>query len=43
MTAVEHGPLLMQDEHLLEKLAHFDRKPIPARVVHAKGAQRAAF
>ena len=28
----------MQDIHLLEKLAHFDREPIPERVVHAKGA-----
>ncbi len=28
----------MQDVHLLEKLAHFDREPIPERVVHAKGA-----
>jgi catalase len=28
----------MQDIHLLEKLAHFDRERIPERVVHAKGA-----
>ena len=28
----------MQDVHLLEKLAHFDRERIPERVVHAKGA-----
>ena len=38
MTAGEGGPVLMQDAHLLEKLAHFDRERIPERVVHAKGA-----
>ncbi len=32
------GPTLMQDTHLMEKLAHFDRERIPERVVHAKGA-----
>ena len=37
-TAGEPGPILMQDVHLLEKLAHFDRERIPERVVHAKGA-----
>lgn len=37
-TAGERGPVLMQDVHLLEKLAHFDRERIPERVVHAKGA-----
>ncbi|MDD4816700.1 MAG: catalase [Victivallaceae bacterium] len=29
---------LLQDQHLIEKLAHFDRERIPERVVHAKGA-----
>jgi len=38
MTAGKRGPVLMQDVHLLEKLAHFDRERIPERVVHAKGA-----
>jgi len=38
MTAGIPGPVLMQDVHLLEKLAHFDRERIPERVVHAKGA-----
>ncbi len=38
MTAGIRGPVLMQDVHLLEKLAHFDRERIPERVVHAKGA-----
>jgi len=38
MTAGSRGPALMQDAHLMEKLAHFDRERIPERVVHAKGA-----
>ncbi len=38
MTAGSSGPVLMQDVHLLDKLAHFDRERIPERVVHAKGA-----
>ncbi len=38
MTAGQRGPVLLQDLHLLEKLAHFDRERIPERVVHAKGA-----
>ncbi|MYL83627.1 catalase [Desulfovibrio aerotolerans] len=37
-TAGGRGPALMQDVHLLEKMAHFDRERIPERVVHAKGA-----
>jgi len=38
MTAGIPGPALLQDIHLIEKLAHFDRERIPERVVHAKGA-----
>ncbi|PKL75814.1 MAG: catalase, partial [Candidatus Melainabacteria bacterium HGW-Melainabacteria-1] len=38
MTSGAGGPTLMQDVHLMEKLAHFDRERIPERVVHAKGA-----
>jgi catalase len=38
VTAGAKGPLLVQDAHLLDKLAHFDRERIPERVVHAKGA-----
>ena len=38
MTAGDRGPALMQDVHLMEKLAHFNRERIPERVVHAKGA-----
>jgi len=37
MTAGIPGPALMQDVHLMEKLAHFNRERIPERVVHAKG------
>lgn len=38
MTAGKKGPALIQDIHLFDKLAHFDRERIPERVVHAKGA-----
>ncbi|WP_414527059.1 catalase [Nodularia chucula] len=37
LTAGPRGPLLMQDFHLMEKMAHFNRERIPERVVHAKG------
>ncbi|KAF8737457.1 hypothetical protein AX14_012844 [Amanita brunnescens Koide BX004] len=37
-TAGLNGPLLIQDFHHLDLLAHFDRERIPERVVHAKGA-----
>ena len=38
ITAGPRGPVLLQDVHLMEKLAHFNRERIPERVVHAKGA-----
>jgi catalase len=38
MTAGDKGPVLIQDIHLIEKLAHFNRERIPERIVHAKGA-----
>ena len=38
INAGDPGSVLMQDVHLLEKLANFDRERIPERVVHAKGA-----
>jgi len=38
ITAGPDGPVLLQDTHLIDKLAHFDRERIPERVVHAKGA-----
>jgi catalase len=37
-TAGPGGPVLLQDHHLIEKLARFDRERIPERVVHAKGS-----
>ncbi|MFD5426600.1 catalase [Streptomyces sp. NPDC127084] len=37
-TAGAGGPLLLQDQHLLEKLARFNRERIPERVVHARGS-----
>ncbi|MGH7788851.1 MAG: catalase [Candidatus Binatia bacterium] len=36
-TAGPGGPTLLQDHHLLEKLARFNRERIPERVVHAVG------
>ena len=38
MTAGPRGPILLQDFHLVDKLANFDRERIPERVVHAKGS-----
>ncbi len=37
LTAGPQGPVLLQDVHLIEKLAHQNRERIPERVVHAKG------
>ncbi|MET1078999.1 MAG: catalase [Pseudomonas sp.] len=37
-TAGPRGPLLLEDFHLIEKLAHFNREVIPERRVHAKGS-----
>jgi catalase len=34
----QNGPILLQDFHLIDLIAHFDRERIPERVVHAKGA-----
>ncbi len=41
LASISTGPVgytLIQDTHLQEKLAHFNRERIPERVVHAKGA-----
>ncbi len=35
---VSAGPLLLEDHHLTEKFAKFNRESIPERVVHAKGS-----
>lgn len=42
-TAGPLGPTLLQDHHLIEKLAHFDRERIPERVVHARGTAAKGF
>ncbi|MBJ6762740.1 catalase [Myxococcaceae bacterium JPH2] len=36
-TAGPRGGVLLEDFHLIEKLARFDRERIPERVVHARG------
>src|SRR5258708_34706578 len=38
ITAGPHGPVLMQDFFLVEKLAHQNRERIPERGQHAKGS-----
>ncbi len=37
-TAGQFGPIVAQDQYLLEKLARFNRERIPERVVHARGS-----
>jgi catalase len=37
-SAGPRGPLLLDDFHLVEKLAHFNRENLPERRVHAKGS-----
>ncbi|XP_031114629.1 catalase-1-like isoform X2 [Ipomoea triloba] len=37
------GAILLEDYHLLEKLANFDYERIPECVVHAKGASAKGF
>ncbi|RRT36223.1 hypothetical protein B296_00057890, partial [Ensete ventricosum] len=36
-------PILLEDYHLIEKVAHFARERIPERVVHARGASAKGF
>ncbi|MEW5319233.1 MAG: hypothetical protein WDW38_010398 [Sanguina aurantia] len=43
LTAGVRGPILLEDYHLVEKLAQFDRERIPERVVHARGASAKGF
>ena len=38
LKAGSRGPTLLQDQHLREKISHFDHERIPERVVHARGA-----
>jgi len=42
-TAGPHGPTLLQDQYLIEKLARFNRERIPERVVHAVGTGAYGF
>lgn len=37
-TAGPVGPVLLQDQHLIEKLARFNRERVPERIVHARGS-----
>ena len=37
------GPVLLEDYHLIEKFAAFDRERIPERIVHARGASAKGF
>jgi catalase len=37
LSAGPEGPLLLQDNYLLQKMAHFNRERVPEHVVHAKG------
>ncbi|KAL8135777.1 catalase isozyme 1-like [Apium graveolens] len=43
LTVGSRGPVLLEDYHLVEKLANFDRERIPERVVHARGATAKGF
>ena len=38
LTAGERGPIMLQDNWMIEKLAHFDREVIPERRMHANGS-----
>ncbi|MFD9886444.1 catalase [Streptomyces alboflavus] len=38
LTVGSEGPILLQDHHLIEKMAQFNRERVPERVVHAKGS-----
>ena len=38
LTIGSGGQVLLEDIHLIDKMAHFDRERIPERVVHAKGS-----
>ncbi|PWZ27056.1 Catalase isozyme 3 [Zea mays] len=43
LTVGPRGPILLEDYHLIEKVAHFARERIPERVVHARGASAKGF
>ena len=37
LTAGPDGPIMLQDNYLIQKMAHFNRERVPEHVVHAKG------
>ena len=37
VTQGKQGPVILNDIHLIEKLAHFNRQMVPDRIPHAKG------
>ena len=43
LTVGPRGPILLEDYHLVEKIAQFDRERIPERVVHARGMAAKGF
>ncbi|RAL50410.1 hypothetical protein DM860_016877 [Cuscuta australis] len=43
LTVGTRGPILLEDYHLVEKIANFTRERIPERVVHARGASAKGF
>lgn len=43
LTAGSRGPILLEDNWLIEKLAHFDREVISERRMHAKGSGAFGF
>jgi catalase len=43
LKAGTHGPVLLQDFILREKIMHFDHERIPERVVHARGSAAHGF
>ncbi|XP_058098536.1 catalase isozyme 1-like [Magnolia sinica] len=43
LTVGTRGPILLEDYHLIEKIAAFHRERIPERVVHARGASAKGF
>ncbi|KAJ6736521.1 CATALASE [Salix viminalis] len=43
LTVGSRGPILLEDYHLVEKIANFDRERIPERVVHARSSDALKF
>ena len=43
LTVGTRGPILLEDYHLVEKIANFTRERIPERIVHARGASAKGF